>query len=79
MCFWNLVFKTLDPEELVHIDRVRNANTRNLAKKVLEKLALVNQRKIKHEISLIFGLPLANRTELSEYHSSTFMRKQMAL
>ncbi|XP_068757270.1 uncharacterized protein [Montipora capricornis] len=50
--------QTLDPEELVHIDRVRNANTRNLAKKVLEKLALVNQRKIKHEISLIFGLPL---------------------
>lgn len=50
--------QTLEAEELEHIERVRNANPHNLAKKVLEKLSLVNQRKIKHEISLIFGLPL---------------------
>lgn len=50
--------QTLDPAELVHIERVKNANPHSLAKKVLEKLALVQQRKINHEISLIFGLPL---------------------
>ncbi|RMX52311.1 hypothetical protein pdam_00010362 [Pocillopora damicornis] len=50
--------QTLDPEELLHIERVRNANTYKLAEKVLHKLALVNQRRIKHEVSLIFGLPL---------------------
>lgn len=50
--------QTLDPEELLHIERVRNANTYKLAEKVLEKLALVHQRRIKHEVSLIFGLPL---------------------
>ena len=50
--------QTLDAEELVYIERVRNANPHSLAKKVLEKLVLVHQRKIKHEISLIFGLPL---------------------
>lgn len=50
--------QTLEAEELEHIERVRNANPHSLAKKVLDKLALVNQRKIKHEISLIFGLPL---------------------
>lgn len=50
--------QTLDPEELLHIERVRNANTYKLAEKVLEKLALVHQRRIKHEVSFIFGLPL---------------------
>lgn len=50
--------QTLEADELEHIERVRNANPHSLAKKVLEKLALVHQRKIKHEISLIFGLPL---------------------
>ena len=50
--------QTLDPAELVHIERVKNANPHSLAKKVLDKLALVQQRKINHEISLIFGLPL---------------------
>lgn len=45
--------QTLEAEELEHIERVRNANPHSLAKKVLEKLALVNQRKIKHEISLV--------------------------
>lgn len=50
--------QTLDPEELLHIERVRNANTHKLAEKVLHKLALVHRRKIMHEISLIFGLPL---------------------
>lgn len=50
--------QTLEAEELEHIERVRNANPHSLAKKVLEKLALVHQRQIKHEVSLIFGLPL---------------------
>lgn len=50
--------QTLDPAELVHIERVKNANPHSLANKVLEKLALVQKRKINHEISLIFGLPL---------------------
>ena len=56
--------QTLDPEELLHIERVRNANTYKLAEKVLHKLALVNQRRIKHEVSLIFiWLAPANRRE----------------
>ena len=50
--------QTLEAEELEHIERVKNANPQSLATKVLQKLALVHQRKIKHEISLIFGLPL---------------------
>ncbi|KAJ7365530.1 hypothetical protein OS493_005642 [Desmophyllum pertusum] len=50
--------QTLEADELEHIERVRNANPHKLAKKVLEKLALVQERKINHEISLIFGLPL---------------------
>lgn len=58
--------QTLDPAELVHIERVKNANPHSLAKKVLQKLALVQERKIHHEISLIFGLPLQTVESLQQ-------------
>ena len=50
--------QTLDPAELVPIERIKNANPHSLAKKVLDKLALVQQRKSNHKVKLIFGLPL---------------------
>ena len=50
--------QTLDPAELVPIERIKNANPHSLAKKVLDKLAIVQQRKSNHKVKLIFGLPL---------------------